>query len=97
LFITTFSSKEAAGQFARRVVESELAVCVNIVPGIQSIYRWKDNIEDSQEFLALGKTTQARFIELKSKIRSLHPYELPELIAFKIDDGLPEYLDWITV
>jgi periplasmic divalent cation tolerance protein len=78
------------------LVESKLVACGNILPGVESIYRWKGKIERSHEVLAILKTTGDKFGPLESAFKELHPYELPELIATQISKGLPAYLSWIS-
>jgi periplasmic divalent cation tolerance protein len=95
VFFTTFSKREDAEKFARHVVGQKLAACVNLVAGITSFYIWQGKEHAESEILAIGKTTQSAFKKLKSQMKTLHPYEVPELISFSIDDGLPEYLTWI--
>lgn len=86
----------AAEQLATLLVEQRLAACVNIVPNVRSIYRWKDKIEHGSEYLLIIKTTTSRLEELETTIKAQHSYELPEIITVSIEQGLPEYLDWIT-
>lgn len=95
LAISTASSREEAQVIARALVERQLAACVNIVGPIQSIYRWKGAVDDTQEFLLLMKTTSEAFPRLRDELRSLHSYEVPECIELPIEDGLPAYLEWI--
>jgi len=94
--LCTVPDRDTATRIARTLVSEHLAACVNIVPGITSVYRWAGAIEETGELLLIIKTSQAVFEALKSSIRDLHPYELPEIIAVPLEDGLPEYLDWIT-
>jgi len=89
-------SEEEAARIARALVESRAAACVNIVPGLRSIYRWKGAVEDASEWLLLIKTTRERFDRLRAEFRSLHSYEVPELVAIPIVDGLEPYLSWIS-
>lgn len=86
---------EAAKSIARTLVESKLAACVNIVPQITSIYSWKDEIVEDNEFLLIIKSKSEAYDKLEAKIKELHSYEVPEIIAFDINKGLPEYLRWI--
>ena len=86
---------ETAEKISRRLVSERLAACVNIVPGVASIYEWQGKIEQTDEVLLIIKTVAERFIALSRLVKDMHPYELPELIAVSITDGLPEYLDWI--
>lgn len=73
----------------------QLAACVNIIPGIQSIYRWRGAVEHDEELLLLIKSSDAVWSLLEERILALHPYELPEIISVRIQDGHSHYLDWI--
>jgi periplasmic divalent cation tolerance protein len=95
LVLTTASSKEEARRLAKMLVERRLAACVNIVPNINSIYRWKEKVEESQEFLLLMKTTESAIPKLRDAIQELHSYEIPECIVLLIEEGSAAYLDWI--
>jgi periplasmic divalent cation tolerance protein len=95
LVLTTASSQEEARKLANALVERRLAACVNILPKIDSIYRWNDKVEESQEFLLLIKTTRSAISPLREAIQELHSYDLPECIALAIDDGSAAYLQWI--
>lgn len=95
LVLSTVENNEEARVIASALVEKRLAACVNILGPIQSIYRWKDAVEDSQEYLLLIKTTEALFPQLRDELKQLHSYEVPECIAIDIEDGLPAYLAWI--
>jgi len=95
LVLSTAANEEEARIIASALVEKRLAACVNILGPIQSIYRWKDAVEDSQEYLLLIKTTASMFPKLRDELKSLHSYEVPECIVINIEDGLPAYLDWI--
>jgi periplasmic divalent cation tolerance protein len=95
LVLSTAGSREEARRIARELVDRKLAACVNIIGPIESVYRWKGKVEDSEEFLLLMKTTAAEFGPLQSALRALHSYELPECIAIEIDDGNADYLAWI--
>lgn len=95
LVFSTVENNEEARVIASALVEKRLAACVNIVGPIQSIYRWKDAVENSQEYLLLIKTTEALFPRLRDELKQLHSYEVPECIAIGIEDGLPAYLEWI--
>jgi len=95
LVLSTAGSEEEARKIARHLVENQLAACVNIVPRIESIYRWQGKVETSREWLLLIKTSAERFPEVRDAIRELHSYELPECIAINIEDGSLEYLQWL--
>ena len=95
IVLTTSASEDEAQRIANHLVESQLAACVNLVPRIESIYRWQGKVESSREWLLLIKTTAEKFARVRDAIRELHSYELPECIAITIDDGSPDYLKWI--
>ena len=96
LVLVTTGSEEEAAKIGRTLVEEKLAACANIVPHIRSIYRWKGKIHDEQEALILIKTRTSLFSALRNRIRELHGYEVPEIIASPISQGLQEYLDWVV-
>lgn len=95
LVLTTTGSEEEAKKIAHALVERRLAACVNIVPRIQSVYRWKDEVESSEEFLLLIKTSRGCEESVRRTLRELHSYELPECIALAIESGSMEYLSWM--
>jgi periplasmic divalent cation tolerance protein len=95
IVLSTAGSENEARKIARQLVERRLAACVNIVPRIESTYRWQGKLESHQEWLLLIKTSANRFDSVRDAIRELHSYELPECIAIAIEDGSSEYLDWI--
>ena len=92
----TFPNAEIAGKIANQVVEQQLAACANILPGVRSIYRWEGKVESADEVMAVFKLAAPRYAEFEDKIRSVHPYEVPEIIAFPISNGLPAYLQWVA-
>jgi periplasmic divalent cation tolerance protein len=96
LACSTFPDIETARRIARELVTEQLAACANIIPAVESIYRWQDKIENAQETLVFFKTTAARYAAFQEKLKSLHPYEVPEIICLRIADGLPDYLRWIN-
>ena len=95
LVLSNCGSEEEAAKIAREVVGAHLAACVNILPGVRSIYRWKGAIEEASEWTLLIKTRRDRFDGVAQVIRKLHSYDLPEVIAVPVVDGLAEYLAWI--
>jgi periplasmic divalent cation tolerance protein len=86
---------DQAQPLARAFVERRLAACVNILPGVHSIYRAQDEIAEADEVVLLVKTRSAAVASLSAVVRELHPYDNPELIALPIEDGLPAYLSWL--
>lgn len=96
IVLSTASSSEEARRIALYLVEQRIAACVNIVPQIESVYRWKENVESSQEYLLLIKTSAERFPQVRDAIRELHSYELPECVAISIEEGSAEYLQWLA-
>jgi periplasmic divalent cation tolerance protein len=96
LVLTTTGSEAEAQQIAHALVDRQLAACVNIVPKIQSVYRWEGKVESAEEFLLLIKTGKSRQTEVCAAIRELHSYELPECIVISIESGSKEYLKWIA-
>ena len=80
---------------ARTVVEERLGAGANIIPGLQSVYHWQGEIEEAREELLLIETTADRYPALESRLRELHPYELPKIVAVPIEQGLAPYLDWV--
>lgn len=85
-----------AGRIAAALVERRLAACVNILPAVQSVYRWQGKLETASESPLLIKTVAARYPEVEALIRELHGYEVPEIIALPVSAGLPAYLDWVA-
>jgi periplasmic divalent cation tolerance protein len=96
IVFTTAGSEEEAKKIARHIVEQQLAACVNIVPKVESVYRWQGKVESSTECLLLIKTTAEKFPNVRNAIRELHSYDLPECIAIMVEDGSEEYLNWIA-
>ncbi|MDR2624802.1 MAG: divalent-cation tolerance protein CutA [Zoogloeaceae bacterium] len=95
LILTTLPDKEAAGRMARALVEQGLAACVNVLPSCHSVYRWQGKVEAAEEVLLCIKSTRLRYPDVEAQIRARHPYELPEIIAISLADGLPAYLAWV--
>ena len=94
VFITT-SNEEEAAKIARSLVEAKLAACVNIIKNIRSIYSWQGKIEDDSEVLMIAKTHRKLFGSLSAKVRELHSYAVPEIIALPIIEGSEAYLKWL--
>ena len=92
---TTAGSNEEARRIADALVERRQAACVNIIKGVESIYRWKGKTEESQEWMLLIKTTAAAFDKVCKTIRELHSYELPECVAVSVAQGTAEYMKWV--
>jgi len=95
LVLVTVDSEETGLKIARSLVAERLAACVNIVPGLRSIYRWQGQVEDDSELLLLIKTRQALIEPLRARVTQLHPYDLPEVAALAISGGSEDYLDWV--
>ena len=96
LMLTTTSSRDEANTIASELVSRHFAACVNIIGPISSTYHWQGEIEHSEEFLLLIKSTETQFPAIQATIRELHSYEVPELISLKIEAGAESYLDWIA-
>jgi len=93
--ISTFPDAETARRAGHALVEESLAACVNILPPVESIYRWKGAIETASEILVLIKSTTWKYQLLEARILELHPYEVPEIVSLRVDAGHVAYLDWI--
>lgn len=93
----TMPSLDAARDMAAAVVEDHLAACANILPAMQSIYRWQGKIEQAEESVLIFKTTSAHVTALESRILSLHPYDVPCIVALPVAAGHAPYLQWIAV
>ena len=93
--LCTCPDGDPAAHLAETLVAESLAACVNRVPGVVSHYRWQDRLQQDTETLLLIKTSQERLAALSARIRDLHPYELPEVLAVPVQGGLEEYLEWI--
>lgn len=96
VYVTT-GNKEEARTIGKALVEEKLAACANIVGGIESIYRWKDNLETANEYILILKTTYSNITRLTSRIKELHSYDVPCVITVNVSEqeGNPDYLDWI--
>lgn len=95
LILCTCPDAATADKLARALITEKLAACVNILPGISSIYAWQGQVETAQEHLLLIKSHQDRYAAIEATLKSLHPYQLPEIIAVAIERGALDYLKWI--
>jgi periplasmic divalent cation tolerance protein len=93
--LSTVARMEDAEHIARTLVQRRLAACVNIVPGLTSVYAWKGEVESDQELLLVIKTRRERLDALRQALLKIHPYEVPELIALPVEGGSEAYLKWI--
>jgi periplasmic divalent cation tolerance protein len=96
ILLSNFPDADAARKAVRALVGERLVACGNIVPGIESIYEWKGAIETGAEVMVVCKTTAARAGEAQSRLRALHPYEVPEILRIPVSAGWPEYLAWVA-
>ncbi len=92
----TAANREEALRVAERLVGSQLAACVQILPAMESVYRWKGEIERQAEILLIAKTVRSKFEELEREVRQLNSYETPEIIALPITTGSTPYLEWLS-
>ena len=95
IVLTTAGSEDEARKIAHHLVESRLAACVNVIPRVESIYRWQGKVESAAEWLLLIKTTVQRFSAVRDAISELHSYDVPECVALSIEDGSAPYLQWL--
>lgn len=95
IVLSTAGSEEEARKIAHHLVEQRLAACVNIVPRIESVYRWEGKVESNREYLLLIKTSSTMFPQVRDAIRELHSYQLPECVEIAVEDGSSEYLQWV--
>jgi periplasmic divalent cation tolerance protein len=95
IVLITVSGEEEAANIATELVKAGLAACANIIRGVRSIYRWEGKTEDGSEVLMIVKTRSDLFEGLAAKVRQLHSYSVPEIIAVPVIKGLEDYLDWI--
>jgi periplasmic divalent cation tolerance protein len=93
--LMTAASQDEASRIAEMLVAARLAACVQILPEIESVYRWQGEVKREKEILLLAKTVRSRFDEIESKVRALHSYETPEIIAVPITDASAPYLGWL--
>jgi periplasmic divalent cation tolerance protein len=91
----TAADAEEARRIGRALVQENLAACVNVLPGHTAIYRWRGKLEEGLEWAFLAKTTAGRFEALRARVRALHSYDLPCIVAFPAETGDAEFLDWV--
>lgn len=96
LCLVTAPDRPVAARIARTLVDERLAACVNILPGLTSVYRWQGAVETGEEVLLLAKTMPRQLDALTARVAELHPFDVPEVIALDIRGGLPAYLQWIA-
>ena len=96
IVFSTIDDVHKAQQLATTLVSGKLAACVNIIPSVWSVYHWQGTVEKAVENLLIIKTSEERLDELMDRLRELHPYDLPEIIALPVETGLPEYLRWVV-
>ena len=93
---STINKIQDARRIAKILVEEQLVACVNIIPKIESVYKWKDKIENGEEVVIIAKTVDANVKKTIQRIKQLHPYDLPDIIVLPIIGGLKDYLDYIA-
>jgi periplasmic divalent cation tolerance protein len=96
LALSTFPDAETARRISNQLVTEKFAACANILPGVESIYRWKEKIENANETLVFFKLSEDRQAAFQEKLRLLHPYEVPEIVFVPVASGLPDYLRWVA-
>ena len=96
LALSTFPDRETAQRISHQLVTGKFAACTNILPAIESVYRWEEKIETGNETLVFFKLSEDRQSAFQEKLRALHPYEVPEIIFVPVTAGLPEYLRWVA-
>jgi periplasmic divalent cation tolerance protein len=96
LALSTFPDTETAHRISSQLVTEKFVACANILPGAESIYCWKGKLERGNETLVFFKLSEDRQSAFQDKLKSLHPYEVPEIILVPISSGLPEYLSWVA-
>jgi periplasmic divalent cation tolerance protein len=94
--LTTLPSSHVAAELAKTLVGERLAACANLIPALRSIYRWKGKVQDENEVMVLFKTRRAMFEALKARLLELHPYEVPEVLAVRVEAGHAAYLEWLV-
>ena len=93
---STFPDVETARRIARELIDDKFAACANVISKIESIYRWQGKLEQGEETLVFFKTSAARYPAFQEKLKSLHPYEVPEIVCIPVSAGWPAYLGWVA-
>ncbi len=96
VLLSTFPDRVVARNAVRTLVEERLVACGNIVPGVESIYRWQEAVETAEEVMVIFKTTADSAEAAQARLRELHPYKVPEILRLPVDGGWPPYLDWVS-
>jgi len=96
ILLSTVESAQVAEDIASKLVEEYLAACVNILPGVTSYYRWEGEIQHEQEFMLILKTSTDRLHDLMDRLKTLHPYEVPEILSIPVEEGDQNYLNWVA-
>jgi periplasmic divalent cation tolerance protein len=96
LVLTTAADREEAGRLGRAVVEERLAACATLIPGVESIYRWKGEVESAAEMMLVIKTGADQLVALEARLRELHSYETPEFLVLRVEAGSHAYLEWLA-
>jgi len=95
IVLVTVPDEACAERVAAALVREEIAACVNVVPGVVSHYRWQGRLERDAEILLIAKTVRARVAALVERVKALHPYDVPEVVAVPVVDGYGDYLSWV--
>lgn len=95
IVLITAPTLESARQIAHLLVEKRLVACVNLLPGVTSIYRWEGRVQEEAEVLLICKTRRARLVALQEEVKTVHPYQVPEILALPLVAGLETYLSWL--
>jgi periplasmic divalent cation tolerance protein len=95
IVLTTVKNRAEAKRMAERLVSEKLAACVSMIPNVSSVYRWRGKVERTKELVLVAKTSSKKLDQLIRRIRELHSYEVPEILALRVERGSPEYLKWL--